>query len=72
MVGRPVVYGLAAMGERGAHLALQILRDETDATLALLGSSSLAALDRSALLDVEAARGSDRVDHKRRYGKVPA
>jgi L-lactate dehydrogenase (cytochrome) len=72
MVGRPVVYGLAAMGERGAHLALQILRDETEATLALLGSSSLAALDRSALLDVAAAHSRDRTESDSRYDKVPA
>lgn len=53
MVGRPVVYGIAALGEPGASLALQILRDEVDTTLALLGVRSIAQLDRAALSDGE-------------------
>ncbi len=51
MVGRPVVYGVGAMGERGADLALEILRDEVDTTLALLGVRSLAELDRLSIAD---------------------
>jgi L-lactate dehydrogenase (cytochrome) len=50
MAGRPIVYGLAADGERGAQMALDLLRDEIDRTLALLGLRSLAGLDRSALM----------------------
>jgi L-lactate dehydrogenase (cytochrome) len=50
MVGRPVVYGLGAMGERGADRAIEILRGEIDTTLALLGHRSPGRLDRSALL----------------------
>jgi L-lactate dehydrogenase (cytochrome) len=49
MAGRPILYGLAADGERGAGLALDLLRDEVDRTLALLGRSRVAQLDRSAL-----------------------
>jgi isopentenyl diphosphate isomerase/L-lactate dehydrogenase-like FMN-dependent dehydrogenase len=51
MIGRPFVYGLAAMGERGAERAIEILRDEVDRTMALLGVSNLASLDRAALYD---------------------
>jgi len=49
MVGRPFVYGLAAMGERGAELAIDILRDEVDRTLALIGRPTIASLTRDVL-----------------------
>lgn len=49
MAGRPFVYGVAAMGERGAAAAMDILADEVDRTLALLGLRNVAMLDRSAL-----------------------
>jgi L-lactate dehydrogenase (cytochrome) len=58
MVGRPIVYGLAAMGERGAARAIQILRDEVDTTLALLGIRSVQDLSRAALLDTHHGPGS--------------
>lgn len=51
MIGRPFVYGLAALGERGAELAIEILRNELDITLALLGMPTLAALDQTVLFD---------------------
>jgi L-lactate dehydrogenase (cytochrome) len=50
MIGRPFVYGLAALGERGPAVAIEILRDEVDRTLALLGIADLASLNRGALL----------------------
>ena len=50
MAGRPFVYGVAAYGERGVDLALGILRDEVDRTLALLGLSSMNAVNESCLL----------------------
>ena len=53
MAGRPFVYGAAAYGERGAGLAMDILRNDTDRTLALLGVSRLSALDSSALTTLE-------------------
>ncbi|HSL23087.1 MAG TPA: alpha-hydroxy acid oxidase [Vicinamibacterales bacterium] len=56
MAGRPVVYGLAAAGQRGAERAIEILREEVDRTLALLGARTLARLDRSALFDTAAER----------------
>jgi isopentenyl diphosphate isomerase/L-lactate dehydrogenase-like FMN-dependent dehydrogenase len=37
LVGRPVVYGLAYGGDKGVQQVLEILRDETENALALLG-----------------------------------
>ncbi|HET7904085.1 MAG TPA: alpha-hydroxy-acid oxidizing protein, partial [Candidatus Eisenbacteria bacterium] len=37
LLGRSLAYGLAAGGAAGAAKALEILRDEFDRTLALLG-----------------------------------
>ena len=44
LVGRAVLYGLAAGGRAGASRALYILRDELQRDLALLGAADLAAL----------------------------
>ena len=49
MAGRAPLYGLAAKGEAGASAALEILRDETRRTLAMLGARSVQELDRSLL-----------------------
>jgi isopentenyl diphosphate isomerase/L-lactate dehydrogenase-like FMN-dependent dehydrogenase len=59
MAGRPCVYGVAADGERGAAMALDILRDETDKTLALLGVSRMSALEASVLVDSRASGAWD-------------
>ncbi|MFF1461888.1 alpha-hydroxy acid oxidase [Streptomyces sp. NPDC058330] len=45
-VGRPVVWGLAAGGERGVRRVLSALRDEYDHTLALCGGRQNADLTR--------------------------
>lgn len=44
LFGRPTLYGLAAGGEAGARLVLDLFRDDVDRTLALLGCRSLADL----------------------------
>lgn len=49
MVGKAFNYGVAADGERGAALAIEILQREIDRCLALLGRPTLADLDRSAV-----------------------
>ena len=49
MIGRPFLYGLASMGGTGVGRALQILRNELDVGLALIGRASVRDLDRSAL-----------------------
>jgi 4-hydroxymandelate oxidase len=46
LVGRPILWGLALDGERGAHRVLEILRSELDLALALAGCPSVAAVDR--------------------------
>ncbi len=40
-IGRPVLYGLGAGGEAGVTRALQIIHDEMDVTLALLGERDI-------------------------------
>ena len=40
LVGRPALYGLALGGEKGVRQVLEILRDETENALALLGCRS--------------------------------
>jgi L-lactate dehydrogenase (cytochrome) len=47
LVGRAYAYGLAAGGEAGVTRAIQILRDDLERTLRLLGCPSVAALDAS-------------------------
>lgn len=46
-VGRPWFWGLAVAGEQGVSRMLAILTAEVDRTLALLGCSSLAEVDRN-------------------------
>jgi len=47
LVGRPILWGLAAGGEQGAGRVLEMLRDELALSMALAGCPSLAAIDRS-------------------------
>jgi len=49
MIGRAWLYGLASAGQAGVERALEILRDEIDVTLTLLGRPTLAEVDREAL-----------------------
>src|ERR687885_73145 len=49
MIGRPYLYGLAAAGQPGCGMALNLLRVEISRVLTLLGRPTLADLDRSAL-----------------------
>ena len=46
LVGRPVVWGLAAAGEAGAALALRLLRAELDLAMALAGAPTIADVTR--------------------------
>lgn len=54
MIGRPYMYGLAAMGGAGVAQALQLLRNEIDLALVLSGNTRLAALDRNVLFPASA------------------
>ncbi len=47
LVGRAYAYGLAAAGQVGVARALDILRDDVERTLRLLGCPSISALDAS-------------------------
>jgi L-lactate dehydrogenase (cytochrome) len=47
LIGRAYAYGLAAAGEPGVTRALEILREDVERTLRLLGCASVAQLDAS-------------------------
>jgi L-lactate dehydrogenase (cytochrome) len=47
LVGRAYAYGLAAAGQSGVSRALEILRDDVERTLRLLGCPSISLLDAS-------------------------
>jgi len=47
LVGRPVLWGLAAAGSGGARRVLELLREELELTLALCGCASPAELTRA-------------------------
>jgi 4-hydroxymandelate oxidase len=49
LVGRPVLWGLAAGGEAGVAAALAVLRRELDLAMALAGCPSVAAVGRDLL-----------------------
>ncbi len=46
-VGRPYVWGLAALGAQGVELAVEILRTELVRTMQLAGTTSLATIEAS-------------------------
>ena len=50
LLGRSVLYGLAANGHAGAASAIQILKDEIDQTLALIGCPSINNLTNEHIL----------------------
>jgi isopentenyl diphosphate isomerase/L-lactate dehydrogenase-like FMN-dependent dehydrogenase len=52
LVGRPVMYGLALGGAKGVRQVLDILRDETENALALLGCRSPAEVTREHVVAV--------------------
>jgi len=45
MIGRPYIYGLAAGGQLGVERALQILKDELERNMALMGVTKIADVD---------------------------
>ncbi|WP_026873927.1 alpha-hydroxy acid oxidase [Inquilinus limosus] len=50
LMGKAFLYGLAAMGEKGVTLALEIMRKELDVSMALTGTSDITKVDRSSLV----------------------
>ncbi|XP_076930143.1 peroxisomal (S)-2-hydroxyacid oxidase GLO4-like [Bidens hawaiensis] len=47
MIGRPVVYGLAAKGEYGVRRVIEMLKDELELTMALSGCTTLNNITRN-------------------------
>ena len=56
LMGRVYAYGLAAAGEAGVTRAIEIIREDLERTLKLIGCQSTAELDRS-YVDAPALRG---------------
>ena len=46
MSGRAYIYGLGAGGQAGVARAIEIIRNELDVTMALMGVTSVADIDR--------------------------
>jgi len=49
LVGRATLYGMAAFGEAGAARAITLLAEEAARTMAMLGITNIAGIDRAAL-----------------------
>ncbi|CAG0929765.1 partial 4-hydroxymandelate oxidase, partial [Planctomycetaceae bacterium] len=49
MLGRPLLFGLAVGGEKGARHVLEILREEFDRAMALCGCATLNDINRDLL-----------------------
>uniref|UniRef100_A0A803NYD4 (S)-2-hydroxy-acid oxidase n=1 Tax=Cannabis sativa TaxID=3483 RepID=A0A803NYD4_CANSA len=47
LIGRPVIYGLAAMGQRGVKSVVEMLKNELELTMALSGCPTLEHITRS-------------------------
>mgnify|MGYP001946254882 CR=1 FL=1 len=50
MVGRPVVYGLGAMGEEGVHRMLEMFHEEAELTMAFIGHREIDSICRDDLV----------------------
>ncbi|KAL3632862.1 hypothetical protein CASFOL_025846 [Castilleja foliolosa] len=46
MIGRPIIYGLAAKGENGVRQVIDVLKDELEQTMALSGCCTLKDISR--------------------------
>jgi L-lactate dehydrogenase (cytochrome) len=49
-IGRAMMYGLGALGQQGVAMALEIIRNELDLSMAFCGRTDIAAVDRGILL----------------------
>jgi len=57
MIGRPFIYGLGAMGQKGVSKALDIIHKELDTTMALCGERNITNMSRDNLLIPKDFRG---------------
>lgn len=60
-VGRPLLWGLAWDGERGAGAVLDMLRDEFDLAMAISGSARASAIDPSIVVHADLAHMPRRI-----------
>lgn len=51
LIGRPMVYGLGAYGEKGAQRVLEIFYEEMDKTMSFCGHTDINKVDRSILIN---------------------
>ena len=49
LIGRPILWGLAANGEEGAYRVLELLKAEFDLAMALCGARTIGEIDKSLL-----------------------
>jgi L-lactate dehydrogenase (cytochrome) len=49
-IGRPMLYGLGAMGEAGVTRALEIIQNELVLTMAFCGKTGIESIDESILI----------------------
>ena len=63
LIGRATLYGTAAGGEMGAAHAIEILREETDRMMGLLGVNKIAKIDRSCIFPPASEHMSTAVPH---------
>ena len=61
MSGRAYVYGLGAAGEAGVARAIEIMRNELDITMALIGVSRIADINRGTIVDRPARQPYEKV-----------
>lgn len=50
-VGRSILFGTAAGGQKGAERVIEILKDEIDRPMAFMGRRSLAEMEASDIFD---------------------
>ncbi|CAK9181436.1 unnamed protein product [Ilex paraguariensis] len=60
LIGRPIIYGLAAKGEYGVRRVIEMLKDELELTMALSGCCTLKDISRSHV----------RTEHERRQCRL--
>lgn len=61
MSGRAYVYGLGAAGQAGVARAIEIMRNELDITMALIGVSRIAEINRGTIVDGPARQPYEKV-----------
>jgi len=61
MSGRAYIYGLGAAGQAGVTRAIEIMRSELDITMALIGVSRIADINRGTIVDRPARQPYEKV-----------